>query len=231
MDAIKLDSSEAQKIARELVHEHVYANVGTMVEYILQKSIEDTDAPFSWDEIDTRPDPSDWDATRLNAYLIDEMDLAWEDVTNDPWERREPEEEEIAAARAYIAEDEDYTDLDTSDWDAGKLENWLETRLAASWEDATGEEWETEEERLDRLEDQAEEVRDYIRDNADPAEVFEWWAISDWLSNRLGEAGEVVFDAGGLSVWGRCTTGQAIYLDYAIQQIALARHAELAKYD
>lgn len=228
MDTIKMDSSEAQKIARDFVAEHVHANVGTLVEYILNTG--DPRAPFNWDEIDTRPDPSDWDIDRLNAYLIDEMSTTWEDVTGEPFARREPTEEEIAAARAFIAKHAEYLNEDTAAWDASQLNDFLYHVVGDTWEDVTGEPWETEEERLDRLEDQADKVRDYTRDNADPAEVFEWWAISDWLRYQLADAGEVTFDAGGLAVWGRCTTGQAIYMDYAIQQIALARHAELAKY-
>lgn len=52
-------------------------------------------------------------------------------------------------------------------------------------------------------------------------EVFEHWAISDWLARRLAERGEVTGDLWNLTVWGRCCTGQAIALDHVIQQIAI----------
>lgn len=53
------------------------------------------------------------------------------------------------------------------------------------------------------------------------AEVFEWWAVSDWFGEKLKEKGEVVIDSiWGKTYWGRCTTGQAICLDGVIFDIA-----------
>lgn len=53
------------------------------------------------------------------------------------------------------------------------------------------------------------------------AEVFEWWAVSDWFGEKLKEKGEVVIDTvWGKTYWGRCTTGQAICLDGVIFDIA-----------
>ena len=51
-------------------------------------------------------------------------------------------------------------------------------------------------------------------------EVFEHWAISQWLGKRLEVRGEKVdFDFAGLVVWARTTTGQGIASDYCIEQI------------
>lgn len=58
-------------------------------------------------------------------------------------------------------------------------------------------------------------------DEPDGAEIYEHWLVSDWLASKLEERGEsVVRDALGLTVWGRATTGQAIYMDAIIQDIA-----------
>lgn len=58
-------------------------------------------------------------------------------------------------------------------------------------------------------------------DRPDGSEVYEHWIVTDYLAARLIDAGEtVVRDVAGLTVWGRCTTGQAISMDYVIQQIA-----------
>lgn len=57
----------------------------------------------------------------------------------------------------------------------------------------------------------------------DDIEVYEHWAVSDWLERRLAEKGEITGKIAGLTLWGRCTTGQMISMDYVIQQI----HAEL----
>jgi hypothetical protein len=57
-------------------------------------------------------------------------------------------------------------------------------------------------------------------------DVFEHWAISDWLADKLEAKGEKVDrDFANLTVWARTTTGQAISQDFVIQQIA----ADLAR--
>ena len=51
-------------------------------------------------------------------------------------------------------------------------------------------------------------------------EAMEHWIVSDWLADKLSERGEMVNkDIYGLTVWGRCTTGQAVYLDSVIKNI------------
>ncbi|MGO4440262.1 hypothetical protein [Rhizobium sp. RAF56] len=52
-------------------------------------------------------------------------------------------------------------------------------------------------------------------------EIFEHWIISDWLADQLEAKGEKVDkDFAGLTVWARTTTGQTIYCDWVIEQIA-----------
>jgi hypothetical protein len=50
-------------------------------------------------------------------------------------------------------------------------------------------------------------------------EVYEYWLVSEWGARRLQEVGEYVGDIYGCSVWHRTTTGQAISMDYCIQEI------------
>lgn len=51
-------------------------------------------------------------------------------------------------------------------------------------------------------------------------EVFEYWAVSAWLGEKLKEQGELVDDDFlGLCVWGRTTTGQSICMDGVIEAI------------
>ena len=52
-------------------------------------------------------------------------------------------------------------------------------------------------------------------------DVYEHWLISGWLAARLRERGEVTGDICGLTIWGRCTTGQSICLDRVIQNLAI----------
>ena len=51
-------------------------------------------------------------------------------------------------------------------------------------------------------------------------EVLEWWLIDGWLAERLKEQGEVIIEEYGCCWWGRLASGQAIYMDAAIQKIA-----------
>lgn len=51
-------------------------------------------------------------------------------------------------------------------------------------------------------------------------EVYEHWIVSDWLAGKLAAKGEKVdYDFAGLTVWARTTTGQAISVDWVIEQI------------
>lgn len=52
-------------------------------------------------------------------------------------------------------------------------------------------------------------------------EVYEHWVVSDWLARKLKERGYTVGELCGLTIWGRGCTGQSIYLDRVIQDIAL----------
>jgi hypothetical protein len=51
-------------------------------------------------------------------------------------------------------------------------------------------------------------------------EVFEHWAVSDWLADKLEAKGEKIGrDFAGMTVWARTTTGQSIAADEVIQAI------------
>ncbi|WP_145247418.1 hypothetical protein [Aeoliella mucimassa] len=51
-------------------------------------------------------------------------------------------------------------------------------------------------------------------------EAYEHWIVSNWLAEKLSERGEITGELFGLKLWGRCTTGQAIYLDGVIHELA-----------
>lgn len=57
-------------------------------------------------------------------------------------------------------------------------------------------------------------------------EVYEHWAVSTWLAEKLQAAGERIdTDFAGLNVWARTTTGQAISIDAVIERITREMHA------
>lgn len=74
----------------------------------------------------------------------------------------------------------------------------------------------------DLLADQdIETLSDYIHDNAEPQEIYEWWLVDEWLHDQLETIGEPVLTDGQSHWWGRTCTGQAIYLDGTLQKIAI----------
>ena len=50
-------------------------------------------------------------------------------------------------------------------------------------------------------------------------EAYEHWIVSDWLGRKLTERGYTVREVLGLTIWARGTTGQAISMDGAINEI------------
>ena len=51
-------------------------------------------------------------------------------------------------------------------------------------------------------------------------EPLEFWLVSAWLHGKLEDHDEPVAIINGLHIWGRCTTGQAIKMDWVMQAIA-----------
>lgn len=69
-------------------------------------------------------------------------------------------------------------------------------------------------------EDVADEWRDAVRDNSEAAEIYEWWLVTDWLADKLEEAGKPILRAANCAWWGRTCTGQNIILDGTLQEVA-----------
>lgn len=59
-----------------------------------------------------------------------------------------------------------------------------------------------------------------IEPDAEPQEIYEYWIVTEWFGEKLKKLGEPVFERWGGWIWGRCTTGQAISIDYVVDQIA-----------
>ena len=65
-----------------------------------------------------------------------------------------------------------------------------------------------------------EEVQE-LRDNgSDINEVYEHWLVSDWLLDKLREQEEPILETDYAVWWGRTCSGQAIFLDNNIQELA-----------
>lgn len=86
----------------------------------------------------------------------------------------------------------------------------------------------TDEEILENFDDSKEDeeitqeefIRDYRYNGYDQKEIMEWYLVSDWLLYKLKSKNEAFIDNDYGEYWGRCCTGQSIYLDFVIQEIA-----------
>ena len=52
------------------------------------------------------------------------------------------------------------------------------------------------------------------------SEIMEWWLVTPYMAELLKEKGEVILSDYGCYWWGRQTSGQALYMDGVIQEIA-----------
>ena len=52
------------------------------------------------------------------------------------------------------------------------------------------------------------------------SEIMEWWLVTPYMADMLREKGEVILSDYDCCWWGRQTSGQALYMDGVIQEIA-----------
>jgi hypothetical protein len=142
----------------------------------------------------------------LDHAAAQDADLDFDEIRDvcvqDDWE--EPAEEHIRQMdREGLISAMEYTDADTED--ADKLsDDELRTKL----KEHLGEE------------DKWQEFCDFERIDSYTIEAYEHWVISDWFAAHLKEHGEMTGEVMNLTIWGRPTTGQAIYMDGVVQAIA-----------
>lgn len=70
----------------------------------------------------------------------------------------------------------------------------------------------------DLNEDAIEDIKDECEDEY--GKICEWWFVDESLGERLEDKGEVAIKYGFEWMWGRQTSGQAIYMDAVIEKIA-----------
>ncbi len=64
------------------------------------------------------------------------------------------------------------------------------------------------------------EIGQHFNLDPDYNEIYEHWTIPEgWTARELKDEGQVVFDFGGMTIWGRMTTGQCISLDGVVRRI------------
>lgn len=143
----------------------------------------------------------------IDAMDRDDLVQALEEVGVE--DERDEEDIRAAARRAATAEggnpelvDEDAIDELIDTW-PGILDADLKIKLFKHLED----------------EDEFETFANEHGIEPEYDDVYEHWIVSSWLAEKLEEKGEVVGEVAGLTIWGRCTTGQMISMDWVVQQI------------
>jgi len=109
---------------------------------------------------------------------------------------------------------------DPYEWDAAQCLAWLDEHISAS-------DIETEYRTPQNGDPEywINELQALTRDNAEPAEVYEWWAVTEYLAEKLEEIGEPVLSNSYGHWWGRTCTGQAMIMDGTLQRVAAAIEA------
>ena len=65
-----------------------------------------------------------------------------------------------------------------------------------------------------------ESIWDSLQNFNESSEVLEWWLVTPYMADMLKEKGEVILSDYDCYWWGRTTSGQALYMDGVIQEIA-----------
>ena len=146
----------------------------------------------------------DQDIFKNDSSLVDDMRGAWADLPD------------------HLSEEWQFDNVtnmypDPSEWDAERCRDWL-SDYGIDWL-ALGEHVSSTAS-LD-----ADELRDLVNDHAEPVEILEWWAVTDWLAQKLNAINEPVLSNAYGHWWGRTCSGQALIMDGTLQQIAAAIEA------
>ena len=65
-----------------------------------------------------------------------------------------------------------------------------------------------------------ESLWDNLQNFDENSEILEWWLVTPYMADMLRDNGEVILSAHDCYWWGRQTSGQALYMDWVIQEIA-----------
>lgn len=206
-------SIRIEEIAERLADREVYCCDSSLVDDMMKAAqTGELDRPYAdeWafeDIANLTPDPSDWDLEECREYL-DENGIDHPDGS--PWPSGEDMQEERDRLIELIEPDESEDEGDVEDdrkeparFRSMSLNDLTEMVIRQIEESDSIDEW-----------------RDAVRDNAEPAEIYEWWRVSKYLAEKLQEAGECVLMNAYGEWWGRCTTGQGFIMDGVLQRVA-----------
>lgn len=213
--SINYYSDVNQKILKEFVKDNVIMCGTDIIEFILQYCEETKDAPFIYDDIEnlySRVCPEC--ESVLEEIYDDEIEISHKWICECCGEKYDTKED---AMNCCYSDEESREDLEESDM---IKEVWICPFC--------GEEHESEEDTKDCVCHWKERLYKcpycgkYVFESETEEEMnkaYEWWFVTSFFAEKLKQHGEMVI-TGWRSVWGRGTTGQAIYLDDVVEKIA-----------
>lgn len=164
-----------------------------------------------WFDADADPREKDWQAIRVELLVeryIDREILKCDSMlVSSLLGAGEGLPQELAEEWSYDTVTGLYPD--PREWTAEECWEWLESYATITNETS---------------DDCVEDLQASVQEHAEPAEIFEWWAVTEWLAEQLTAIGEPVLDNAYGYWWGRTCTGQAMKMDGTLQRIA-QRHA------
>ena len=146
----------------------------------------------------------DQDIFKNDSSLVEDMRDAWADLPD------------------HLSEEWQFDNVthmypDPSEWDSERCGDWLSDH---------GIDWSGSGEHVSSTASlDADELRELVNDHAEPVEILEWWAVNDWLAEKLNAINEPVLSNAYGHWWGRTCSGQAMIMDGTLQQIAAAIEA------
>lgn len=198
-----LSDEDRQEIAHRYISNHYFSLDNCVVNYILNKSWEDQETPFSWDDL-------------TNHHRFGQIEIGgyWKEVTEE--ERDELIEkfdhlvdrwydykEDVLQARIDDLEEEQ---LDADDQEYDRLEALIKP-LQSRYEEAG--------KKHDDLDSTLDNLRALECD--EEHEIYQWFKVDRDTACSLDELGEPILNG---DYWGRGACGQSITLDHCIQKIA-----------
>lgn len=220
--AVIADASRFQEACRKFLSSKIIYCVSSLMSDVASNLEEtsrifdfDYDEAFDW--FRTPPDYAEaLDQSGIKVfeyegdwYYADEKYFDWDVIDeaitefNDDVLEYEEDDEEPTNPEDCVSR----TDFKTIEEALGFLKDTLAVSVSVLLAD------DEEEAQREACEDNSIDADDYRRD------VYEHWIVESYFASRLADRGEVVFDFGGMTIWGRTTTGQSIYMDYVIEQM------------
>lgn len=161
----ELTDSQKQNMTQEFLRDISIINQNTVVEYILSKSYECGDAPFSYDDI-TNNEPSGSIMINGDYLTLTENER---DEKLEFYERLRDKADSVVDARYKLLSNSDNAEYDTLETKHDKSEN-LHSKFESICDDL--------------------ECMDF----EDFPEVFQWFECDSFLLDRLEEHGECILD-------------------------------------